>query len=159
MQSDQWGQQKRVVGLSKPGEGMERGFLEEAVNEMVRRAAAVGRGIRTSSGQEERSGHPSAPWDKELVLPSIQCVPVDGTTGGVGVWGEGFECPLAWPEGLGRIWMPDLQLWPLAPYFSRVSLLCFSRSGWRPAFCCSCCRWQQKPDKAHLFRAARGETM
>lgn len=84
MLSDQWGQQKGAVGLAKPGEGMERGFLEEAVNEMVRRAAAVGRGIRTSSGQEERSACPSAPWDKELVLPSIWCVPVDGTTGAGG---------------------------------------------------------------------------
>lgn len=33
------------MGLAKPGEGMERGFLEEAVNEMVWRAAALGRGI------------------------------------------------------------------------------------------------------------------
>lgn len=31
---------------------------------MVQRAAGVGRGIRTSSGQKERSGHPSAPWTK-----------------------------------------------------------------------------------------------
>lgn len=72
---------------------------------------------------------------------------------------ERFECPLAWPEGLGRIRMPDLELQPLVPYFSWVPLLCFPRSGWRPVFCCSCCRWQQKPDKAHLFRAAGGEKM
>lgn len=44
------------------------------MSEMVQRAADMSGGIGMSSGQEERSGHPSAPWGKELVFPSIWCV-------------------------------------------------------------------------------------
>lgn len=72
------------MGLAKPGEGVQRGFLEEGVNEMVQRVVDTGRGIRTSPGQEER-----------LVLLSIWCVPVDGASPEEG-WGEG--CRVFFPS-------------------------------------------------------------
>lgn len=122
---------------------------------MVQRAADVGRGIRTSSGQEGRCGHPSAPWDKERALSSTWCVPSGWgpTRGGVG---RRLLDVLPQPglRDWGRAGCQDLGfgLWcPISPLFLQVWL--------RPAFCCSCCRWQQKPGKAHLFRAARGEEM
>ena len=145
MQTDQWDRHKGTVGLVKPGEGVQRDFLEEGVNEVVQRMADPGRRIRTTSGREER-----------LVL----------LLGGVSRWvgplqgrmGEAAECPSpvragAWGGIRSQASAPGALLLP------STALLCFSGSGWRPAFCGSCCRWQQKPDKARLFRAARGEEM
>lgn len=57
-----------------------------------------------------------------------------------------FPSPAA---GLGKTWVSDLRLLPLVPHFSLECPAVF-RSGWGTAFCCSCCRWQQKPDKTRL---------
>lgn len=54
MQTDQWGRQKGAVGLVKPGQGVQRDFLEEGVNEVAQRMADPGRRIGTTSGREER---------------------------------------------------------------------------------------------------------
>lgn len=90
MQSDQWGRQKGAVGLVKPGEGVQRDFLEEGVNEVVQKMVDPGRRIRTTSGREER-----------LVL----------LLGGVSRWvgplqrktGEAAECSSPdRPESVGR---------------------------------------------------------
>lgn len=144
MQTDQWDRQKGTAGLVKPGEGVQRDFLEEGVNEVVQRMANPGRRIRTTSGREERL---------VLLLGGVSrwVGPLQGRTG------EAAEFLPQSAQEHGEV--SDLRLPPLVPCLSPQPPCCFSGSGWRPAFCGSCCRWQQKPNKARLFRAARGEEM
>lgn len=148
---DQWGEHKGAVGLAKPAEVMERGFSEEGVNEMVQRAPVWAEELECPQGIK-RGVDALQPHGWRAGPPFHLVCSGDGAPSGEG-WGEGscvfFLC-LAW--GYEKTFNVRSQtLAPGDPFLPWTALLCFSRSGWRHALCCSCCRWQQKPDKAHLF--------
>lgn len=112
---DQWGKQKGAVGLAKPAEVTERGFLEEGVNAMVQRATMWAEGSECSQGIKRDVDTLESHGIRELIFPSIWCVQWVGP-----LQGRDREKALeysspAWPEVMGGLPCQILDFGPWCP--------------------------------------------